>query len=49
MMKAYRFNFDTVRIGFSNCELRVTTDTPTIVYWYAAVIKQSKYKETYKY
>jgi hypothetical protein len=31
--------------GFSNCGKRTTTGTPTIVYWYAALIKKSKYKK----
>jgi hypothetical protein len=26
--------------GFSNCGTRTTTGTPTIVYWYAALIKR---------
>jgi hypothetical protein len=28
--------------GFSNCGTRTTTSTPTIVYWYAAVIKKNR-------
>jgi hypothetical protein len=31
--------------GFSNCGTRTITRTPTIVYWYAALIKKSKYKK----
>jgi hypothetical protein len=34
-----------LRHGFSNCGTRTTTGTPTTVYWYAALIKESKYKK----
>jgi hypothetical protein len=37
--------FDHLKHGFSNCGTRTTTGTPTIVYWYAALIKKSKYKK----
>jgi hypothetical protein len=31
--------------GFSNGGTRTTTGKPTIIYWYTALIKKSKYKK----